>query len=86
MYGSPYIARIDVGNSQAKLSFPPQPVCTPPACPTGTITWTDSVNGAPATPLDGGSVYAEQFDGYTEDQPIQLSAGSHVLIGQLRRR
>ncbi len=78
MYGSPYIARIDVGNSQAKLSFPSQPVCTPPACPTGTITWTDSVNGAPATPLDGG-VFTLNSDGYTEDQPIQLSAGSHVL-------
>ena len=78
VYGSLYIARIDVGNAQAKLSFPPQPVCTPPACPTGTVTWTDSVNGAPATPLDGG-VFTLNSDGYTEDQPIQLSGGTHLL-------
>ena len=78
MYGSPYIARIDVGNSQAKLSYPAQPVCTPPACPTGIVTWTDSVNSAPATPLDGGT-FSLNSEGYTEDQPIQLSAGSHVL-------
>jgi subtilase family serine protease len=77
-YGSPYIARIDVGNSQAKLSSPQQPVCTPPACPTGTITWTDSVNGAPATPLDGGT-FSLNSEGYTEDQPIQLSGGTHLL-------
>jgi len=78
VYGSLYVARIDVGNSQVKLSFPPQPVCTPPACPTGTITWTDSVNGASATPLDGGT-FSLNIDGYTEDQPIQLSGGTHLL-------
>ena len=78
VYGSPYIARIDVGNAQAALSFPPLPLCTPPACPTGTITWTDSLNGAPAVPLDGGT-FALNTSGYTEDQPIQLSGGSYVL-------
>jgi hypothetical protein len=78
VYGSPYIARIDVGNAQAKLSYPPQPACTPPTCPTGTITWTDSVNGAPAVPLDGGT-FSLNSDGYTEDQPIQLSGGKHLL-------
>jgi hypothetical protein len=78
LYGSPYIARIDVGNAQAKLSYPPQPACTPPACPTGTITWTDSVNGAPAVPLDGGT-FALNSNGYAEDQPIQLSGGTHQL-------
>jgi hypothetical protein len=78
VYGSPYVARIDVGNAKAVLSYPPQPVCTPPSCPTGTITWTDSVNGAPAAPLDGG-VFSLNSDGYTEDQPIQLSGGTHLL-------
>ena len=78
VYGSPYIARVDVGNAQAALSYPPLPVCTPPACPTGTITWTDSLNGAPAAPLDGGT-FALNSSGYTEDQPIQLSGGMHVL-------
>jgi len=78
VYGSPYIARIDVGNAQAKLSYPPQPACTPPTCPTGTITWTDSVNGAPAVPLDGG-IFSLNSNGYAEDQPIQLSGGKHLL-------
>ena len=78
VYGSPYIARMDVGNAQAALSFPPKPVCTPPSCPTGTITWTDSLNGAAAAPLDGGT-FSLNSEGYTEDQRIQLSGGSHVL-------
>jgi hypothetical protein len=78
VYGSPYIARIDVGNAQAALSYPPQPLCTPPACPTGTIAWTDSLNGAATTPLDGGT-FVLNSSGFTEDQPIQLLGGSHVL-------
>lgn len=78
VYGSPYIARIDVGNSKASLSFPSQPACTPPACPTGTITWTDSYNGAPAAPLDGGT-FTLNSDGYTEDQVIELTGGTHQL-------
>ena len=78
VYGSLYLARIDVGNAQAVLAFPPKPSCTPPACPTGTITWTDSLNGAPAIPLDGGSL-ALNSAGYAEDRLIQLSAGSHML-------
>ena len=78
VYGSPYLARIDVGNAQAALSFPPKPICTPSSCPTGTITWTDSLNGAPAGSLDGGS-FSLNSEGFTEDQQIQLSGGSHVL-------
>jgi subtilase family serine protease len=78
VYGSPYIARIDVGNANAVLRFPQSPVCTPPSCPTGTITWTDSVNGGPSTPLDAGS-FSLNSSGYAEDPPIQLSGGSHVL-------
>jgi len=78
VYESPYIARIDVGNANAALTFPQNPVCTPPACPTGTITWTDSLNGGPAAPLDAGT-FALNSSGYAEDLPIQLSGGSHVL-------
>jgi hypothetical protein len=78
IYGSPYIARIDVSNANASSGFPPLALCTPPNCPTGTITWTDAVNGGTATPLDGGS-FALNSSGYTEDQTIQLSGGSHVL-------
>ena len=78
LYGTPYIARIDVGNAQATLSYPPLPLCTPPVCPTGTITWTDSLNGAAPIPLDAGS-YPLNSAGYAEDQPVNLINGSHVL-------
>jgi hypothetical protein len=77
-YGSLYLARIDVGNSEAALSYPPQPSCTPPSCPTGTITWTDSINGAPAVPLDSGS-FTLNSAGFAEDQLIELGGGTHVL-------
>ncbi len=52
IYGSPYIARVDVGNSNAALSFPQNPVCSPSACPTGIITLADSLNGAASAPLE----------------------------------
>jgi len=77
-YGSPYVARIDVGNSQAVASYPAKPLCAPPNCPTGTITWTDAVNNASPVPLDGGA-FSLNSQGYTEDVKIQLSGGSHVL-------
>ena len=79
VYGlASYLARIDVGNAQATLSFPPQPACTPPACPTGTITWTDSLNGGSAVPLDGG-IFSLNSQGFTEDQLISLGGGNHLL-------
>src|SRR5208337_1753249 len=78
VYGSLYLARIDVGNAQAKLTYPPQQICAPPACPTGTIAWTDAVNGNPAAPLDGGT-FALNSTRFTEDQLINLGGGTHVL-------
>jgi len=78
VYGSLYLGRIDVGNAQAALSYPAKPVCTPPSCPTGTITWTDAFNGGAATPLDGGT-FALNSEGYTEDVMIQLPGGTHSL-------
>ena len=78
VYGSPYLARIDIGNAQAALSFPPKPICTPASCPTGTVTLMDSLNGAPPVALDGGN-FSLNSEGYTEDQAIQLTGGSHVL-------
>jgi hypothetical protein len=64
-----------VGNTNTTLAA----LCTPPVCPTGTITWTDSLNGAPAASLDGGS-FPLNSAGYTEDQPINLTGGNHLLI------
>jgi hypothetical protein len=78
VYGSPYIARVDIGNASTVLTFPPQAPCQPQVCPTGRISWTDAVNGATAAPLDGGTLVLNA-DGYTEDVTIQLSGGTHVL-------
>ena len=47
-------------------------------CPTGTVTLTDSYNGAPAAPLNGGT-FALNAQGYTEDQVIDLPGGTHVF-------
>jgi hypothetical protein len=77
-YGSPYIARIDVGNTQAAASYPAKLLCAPPNCPTGTVTWTDAVNNGSPVPLDGGT-FSLNSEGYTEDVKIQLTGGSHVL-------
>ncbi len=77
-YGSPYLLRADVLNSQQNFCLPPaaalnfRPFI---ACPTGTMTFTDNGN-----PLDGGTFTLNSL-GYTEDQQIQLTAGNHVLAG-----
>jgi len=78
VYGSPYIGRIDVGNASASLSFPQQPVCNRPNCPTGTITLTDALNGGAPASLDAGT-FTLNSSGFTEDLPIQLLGGTHQL-------
>jgi hypothetical protein len=77
-YGSPYLARFDVGNSSASLTFPPQPLCATPNCPTGTVTVIDSLNGGAPAPLDAGT-FPLNGSGFTEDFAVQLLGGSHVL-------
>jgi hypothetical protein len=75
-YGSPYILRMDVlnGTTSACTPLAASPVLTGCALDaTGTVTLTD--NGSP---LDGGS-FKVNSEGHTEDQPIQLGAGSHAL-------
>jgi hypothetical protein len=80
VYGSPYLVRVDVTNSAGA----PTQLCTSvtiPVCPTGTVSITDSLNGAAAAPLDAGS-YALNGAGYTEDQTVNLVGGAHVLAAQ----
>ena len=67
-----YLLRADVLNSGGNY-------CTSEvegeiACPTGTISFTD--NGSP---LDASPYKLNSF-GYTEDQSIQLTGGSHTLV------
>jgi hypothetical protein len=69
-----YWLRADVFNSQGNYCNPPA-FTSPPfiACPTGTIDFTDNGNA-----LDGGTFKLNSL-GYTEDQSIQLTGGSHTL-------
>lgn len=74
VYGSPYILRVNVLNSQGA-------VCQPnpfgeASCPSGNVALTD--NGSP---LDAGT-FALNSLGFTEDQTIQLSGGSQAIKAQ----
>jgi hypothetical protein len=71
VYGSVYLLRVNVTNS-AGTACSPTPIGQS-ACPTGTVSLTDNSN-----PLDGGSFVLNTL-GYTEDQFIELSGGSHSL-------
>jgi hypothetical protein len=80
VYASPYIIHVDVTNSSGSLTQ----LCTSVnvlSCPSGTVAITDSVNGAPPQALDAGT-FALNSAGYTEDQLVQLSGGTHVLAAQ----
>jgi hypothetical protein len=80
VYGSPYLLRADVTSSSGS----PTQLCTSttiPTCPTGSVTVTDSLNGAIAKPVDGGT-FALNGAGYTEDQAISLLGGTHTLNAQ----
>ncbi len=77
VYGSPYIARVDVGNAAAAVTFPMKSVCAPTVCPTGSITLTDSINGGTATALGTNGIFPLNTEGYVDYFAIQLSGGSH---------
>jgi hypothetical protein len=84
-YGSPYILRVDVRNSAGAqcspdITAPTTPPTTP--CPTGTVNLTD--NGSPLKDFSGGTTGTTTLNsqGYLEDQPVQLPAGSHSLVAR----
>ncbi|MGB6484566.1 MAG: Ig-like domain repeat protein [Candidatus Acidiferrales bacterium] len=74
-YGSPYLLRADVTNSSGKDCLPSGSTTVTYACPTGTVAITD--NGSAL----GTSAFGLNSQGYTEDQTIQLTGGSHALAG-----
>ena len=86
MYGSPYILRFDILN-RLGTNANCHPVVVTGQTPTtagcafdatGTVTITDSFNGAAPAPLDAGT-FPINSEGHAEDQPIQLPAGTHAL-------
>ncbi|MBZ5503483.1 MAG: Ig-like domain repeat protein, partial [Acidobacteriia bacterium] len=78
-YGSPYILRMDILNSTANACQPvTNGVITGCAFDArGSVSVTDTFNSV-TSPLDAGT-FAVNSEGYTEDQPIQLPAGTHNL-------
>jgi subtilase family serine protease len=75
-YGSPYVLRIDILNSSSNACQPLVTGGTKTGCAvdaTGTVKITD--NGSA---LDGGT-FVVNSAGSAEDQPIQLTAGTHAL-------
>ncbi len=88
-YGSPYIMRIDVTNASAtpcaqNLDTGAIPPIDTIPCPTGNVTVTD--NGAPFNDFLNtntgvtSSVAPLNRHGNLEDQPIQLTTGSHNIV------
>src|SRR5579864_1477056 len=73
IYGSPYLLRVNVGNSAGHLCTPISPAGAT-GCPTGQITLSDNGN-----PLDAGTYTLNSY-GYVEDQIVQLAGGTHSVI------
>lgn len=81
VYGSPYILRIDILNSTTNACQPLVAGGVTSGCAfdaTGTVAINDSINGAAPVPLDTGT-FVINSAGHAEDQPIQLSGGTHAL-------
>ena len=75
VYGSPYVLRMDVGNSSVTSAQ----LCAQAnlfTCPSGSLNLTDG-----GVPLDGGS-FKLNSEGFTEDLQIQLTGGTHSLQAQ----
>ncbi|MDP9337712.1 MAG: Ig-like domain repeat protein [Acidobacteriota bacterium] len=71
VYGSPYILRADVTNAGGSI-------CAAPACPTGTVTFTDTVGGVTQGAPNSGT-FALNIAGYTENLPVQFPGGSNLI-------
>jgi hypothetical protein len=84
VYGSPYILQIAVTNTSGTSCGFNYPNTRPTApCPTGTVKLTDGGNALNDWPIAGQlnatSIAKLNNQGIAEDQPIQLSPGSHSL-------
>jgi trimeric autotransporter adhesin len=74
VYGSPYILRADVTNAQGSNSA----LCVTGNCPTGTVTFADTVGGVSQGAPNSGA-FGLNSAGYTEDQPVQFPGGVNVI-------
>jgi hypothetical protein len=74
VYGSPYILRVDVTNALGSLAT----LCSPPNCPTGTVTVTDTVGGVSQGSPNSGK-FTLNSAGFAEDLLVQFPGGSNVI-------
>ena len=74
VYGSPYILRADVTNATGSLGA----LCKPPSCPSGTITFADTVGGVSQGVPNSGT-FSLNSSGYTENLPVQFPGGTNVI-------
>jgi hypothetical protein len=74
VYGSPYILRGDVTNATGSLSA----LCKPPSCPSGSITFADTIGGVPQGAPNSGT-FSLNGSGYTENLPVQFAGGSNSI-------
>jgi Pro-kumamolisin, activation domain/Bacterial Ig-like domain (group 3) len=74
VYGSPYILRADVTNVSGSLST----LCKPPSCPSGTVTFADTVGGVSQGPPNSGT-FTLNSSGFTENLPVQLPGGTNTI-------
>jgi hypothetical protein len=74
VYGSPYLLRADVTNASGTLSN----LCAAQNCPTGTVTFTDTV-GSTAQGAPNSGTFALNSVGYTEDQAVFFPGGNNVI-------
>ena len=77
VYGSPYLLRADVANAQSSSANS----CAPPACPTGTVTFTDTVAGVSQGPPNSGA-FALNSQGFTEDFAVQYPGGTNLITAK----
>ena len=79
-YGTSYVLRMDVTNSSGNLcaSLVTEAISYP--CPTGNLTVTPAPTDVSAPPGTVPGHYTLNTQGYAEDQPIQLPAGSHPFV------
>jgi hypothetical protein len=83
VYGSPYLLRADVTNSGGTLCYNASTGAINYLCPTGTLTVIDNGNiptdqGAPSNSIPG--TLTLNSAGYAEDQFIQMTAGTNVVL------
>jgi len=74
VYGSPYLLRADVANSQSSSANS----CAPSSCPTGTVTFTDKVAGVSQGPPNSGA-FVLNSAGFTEDFAVQFPGGTNSI-------